>query len=955
MSKKNSISLSSIKERKIFLSCMNTWFSNFIIEAFRTDYIPLPTIRNSFMGTLKVSSHPLPRLFEPKEIEIEIGYNYNQEVFNNDCFIYNLDDANFAEVEFVIRGLKSLKYENEKILILVSNIMTWAKTPIKIKNIEDPDYVPNPNEEEFIRPKIEPDIDIPTPRPKIKKLTEEELKLKEEEEKKKEEEEKKKEEEEKKKGKKGKKDKKGKDKKDKKKEEKKKEEKKKEEKKQEESKKTEEEKKREEEEEKLKEEEEKKREEEERKLKEEEEKKREEEEKKREEEAKNKIFYYKDTEFNSRIPNRKYIQYKDLETLALTNTNPMLKVYIICPGFIYGCGEDFFFNYFRMAYLNKPSPIPLIGLGNNSIPTIHILDLVNLIKKIIEERPIARYILAVDKTKNPSMKNIIKCISKGIGDGKIQTLNDFNIDDLDLPDYNELNIDVKVKPSKILLNEPQKSYESKEDYEKRLFKWHCEYGIPENLDLLRSEFNLYRGLKCVKILILGPPCSGKTTLANKISEKLKLSNLKISDICDWGKELNNELGDEIRDKLIEIEENVQKAMEEYDKRKNKKKTDPPFDPGEVKKFDNELLTRIIKSKLNTSDCASKGYILDNYPKNYKDCIDLYKEGDKIRTDLLPDSVIYFTNYTEESLRNKLKMLPDYEENQLFLDARFLRRFNLYKNDNESSEPDSKKLIDFFIENNIDVFNYDEQNAMIDFNNNFQLVNDYLERNGPINSYERLMDKIEIIPITKEDIIEKEKKEEEKRKKEEEEIEADANFNIEEHEKKRKNSEIEEFRFTKEKLILPKKFNEVKEHSIDDEFEISKNISKQSSILVLKDENGKKPFEERKKKLELLEKNIEYRISELKEIEKKLLEKQSEVIRRYLNVHIIPILAKGILHICEEMPDDPIETLANYLMENKINESISNNEEMEISHNDFSNLSDKFSNLPSKKPTALNKF
>ena len=120
MSKKSITSLPSLqKERKIFLSCMNTWFSNFIIEAFRTDYLALPTIKNSFMGTLKVSSHPLPRLFEPKEIEIEIGYNYNQEVFNNDCFIYNLDDANFAEVEFIIRGLKSLKYENEKILILI--------------------------------------------------------------------------------------------------------------------------------------------------------------------------------------------------------------------------------------------------------------------------------------------------------------------------------------------------------------------------------------------------------------------------------------------------------------------------------------------------------------------------------------------------------------------------------------------------------------------------------------------------------------------------------------------------------------------------------------------------------------------------------------------------------------------------------------------------------------------
>ena len=80
------------------------------------------------------------------------------------------------------------------------------------------------------------------------------------------------------------------------------------------------------------------------------------------------------------------------------------------------------------------------------------------------------------------------------------------------------------------------------------------------------------------------------------------------------------------------------------------------------------------------------------------------------------------------------------------------------------------------------------------------------------------------------------------------------------------------------------------------------------------------------------------------IEKKLLEKQSEVLRRYLSVHIVPLLAKGILHICEEMPDDPIETLANSLMENKINESLSNNE-MEVSHNDFSTSSIKVNSQP----------
>ena len=125
------------KERKIFLNCMNSWFSNFFIEEFRTDYIPDVKIRNNFMGTIDLTGHPLPALFEPKIINVEIGFNYNQEIFQNDIFIYNLDDSNLSEVDFIIRGLQTIKYENEKILILISNVMTWAKTPIKIFTEEE--------------------------------------------------------------------------------------------------------------------------------------------------------------------------------------------------------------------------------------------------------------------------------------------------------------------------------------------------------------------------------------------------------------------------------------------------------------------------------------------------------------------------------------------------------------------------------------------------------------------------------------------------------------------------------------------------------------------------------------------------------------------------------------------------------------------------------------------------
>ena len=41
---------------------MNSWFSNIIIEEFRTDYLPNENPQNVFMGTIDINEHPLPRL-----------------------------------------------------------------------------------------------------------------------------------------------------------------------------------------------------------------------------------------------------------------------------------------------------------------------------------------------------------------------------------------------------------------------------------------------------------------------------------------------------------------------------------------------------------------------------------------------------------------------------------------------------------------------------------------------------------------------------------------------------------------------------------------------------------------------------------------------------------------------------------------------------------------------------
>ena len=905
---------SYIKQRKIFLNCMNSWFSNFIIEEFRTDYLPNANPQNVFMGTIDINGHPLPRLFEPTEISVQPDVNYNnQKVFENDIIIYNLDDANLSEVEFVIRGLKNLKYEKEKILIIISNIMTWAKTPLKTFTEDErasPDFheeeVPEIKEEEIkkveIKPQTEPEK-VEEIKPKEEKKKEKASKGKG-------------------KGKKGKKSK-GKDKeKDKEKTDKKTKDKGKKGKSKEkispekkEKEKVEEEKKNIE-----------------KVQKEQEKDQAKEAQKTTDTESKKtlpkiKTYYYRESEYIKRIPSSRYSSYKMLENLALSNTNPMLNVYVICPGFIYGCGEDFFFDYFRKAWIGGIPHMPIIGEGMNFLPTIHILDLVQIIRRIIEKKPIINYIFACDKTKNPTMKNIIRSISKGIGSIDIKNLNEFDIDEIDMPNFNELSIDIQIKSSKVTEND---------------FKWHCEKGIPDNMDLLRQEFNLYRGIKPLKIIISGPPCGGKTYIAKKIANQFKILHLTIPDIITWAQNLKNNLGEEMKRKMRENEEKVAVAQEEYDKRKNKKKSDPPFDPTPYRKFDSEFIGKLLKEKIRGGECAGKGYVLDNYPKTYQDCLNVFaiahkkrikkenteenskennKEDEYIETieyeiikDLLPDSVIMIKNYTEESLKNKLMLNPEYEEKQQEIDSRFSRRLKYFKENNENpTEPNLKTLETFYKENNIQIHYVNET----EFMKNQELENVkilyYLERYGDIDNFSKLQDEEEIMPFKEQE-------------------------NLEENNEEKNLMENNEIVVKKEKKEEPFiiNLNKIKERLIDEEClepDIEDENDKEIREIEEKEEKKKKiginSLNEMLTKQEIFDNNIKSKLNELKEKEKILLEKKSEVMRRYLNEKVMPLLAKGILNICENVPDDPVEALANFILDNNYNFSNNMNDSVEI--------------------------
>jgi len=103
-----------------------------------------------------------------------------------------------------------------------------------------------------------------------------------------------------------------------------------------------------------------------------------------------------DEDFQLRMPSTRFAKLKIIENLVLQLPKfcPKIKVHVVCAGILYGNGERIFFEHFRKAWIGES--VPLLSDGFNSLPTIHVIDLARLIKKIVFEPTNKPYILAVD-------------------------------------------------------------------------------------------------------------------------------------------------------------------------------------------------------------------------------------------------------------------------------------------------------------------------------------------------------------------------------------------------------------------------------------------------------------------------------------------------------------------------------------------------------------------------------
>lgn len=118
-----------------------------------------------------------------------------------------------------------------------------------------------------------------------------------------------------------------------------------------------------------------------------------------------KPLFFKESDYHLRVPHAKFQHLKTLETVAMSSTvtQPMLRVHVLCSGVRYGNGERIFYDHFQKAWIQNPAALPVIGKGENLVPTIHIIDLARLVRRVVIEQPkVHPYIFAIDKTRAPT-------------------------------------------------------------------------------------------------------------------------------------------------------------------------------------------------------------------------------------------------------------------------------------------------------------------------------------------------------------------------------------------------------------------------------------------------------------------------------------------------------------------------------------------------------------------------
>uniref|UniRef100_A0AAV2K4D7 Nucleoside-diphosphate kinase n=1 Tax=Knipowitschia caucasica TaxID=637954 RepID=A0AAV2K4D7_KNICA len=294
-------------------------------------------------------------------------------------------------------------------------------------------------------------------------------------------------------------------------------------------------------------------------------------------------------EFRRRRPHPWFRAHYELEKLVLKlarTKKTRLPAYVVSSGLQYGQGENIFHYFFKVSWLMQSPEVPMFGPGTNNIPMIHVHDLAGIIQNLIVNKPKTKYVLAVDESRN-TLEEIIQAISDTLGPGKVKELTEqdaifmkaFEPRELEL-----LKLNLSLEPSLI---------------RNLSLQWVCESGLVENMESIVEEFKETRQLLPVRILLLGPPAVGKTTVAKKLCEFYQLQHIQMQDVIQ----------EKIREEESEDTEELKQISQDI--------------RGDAGLSADRKLLQLLQDKLNSRACLNQGFVLDGFPHTYAQAQQLF--------------------------------------------------------------------------------------------------------------------------------------------------------------------------------------------------------------------------------------------------------------------------------------------------------------------------------------------
>lgn len=255
-------------------------------------------------------------------------------------------------------------------------------------------------------------------------------------------------------------------------------------------------------------------------------------------------------QYNRRVPHIKYLAWREVEKLCCTSHCERLKTFVVFSGLVYGLGEDTLHPLFKQAWSLAPEGLPVFGSGRQIIPMIHVNDLSSLVSKLlsIPEIPEMRYIFGVDEG-NCNWSSIVNALNTALGNGRTFRVPTHEFGLHDNVEYFTQNLKVESVQMNNLLSEDS--------------DWTAKTGFVENIDLIVTQYRNERHIQPLRIVVLGPPAVGKSYISREIAAAMSVPHFTIGDIVAEYRYQEIELKEEVtRVKEAKIQAKIQQVVDD---------------------------------------------------------------------------------------------------------------------------------------------------------------------------------------------------------------------------------------------------------------------------------------------------------------------------------------------------------------------------------------------------------